>query len=62
MVRDRMMRIGHTDLRIGAAAELAADHERHDARDVALIGEQLQVEHQLGMLLEGLRHAGRSIE
>ena len=50
MVRDRMVRVGHADLGIGAAAELAADHERHDARHVALVGEQLQVEHQPGVL------------
>ena len=52
VVRDRMMRVGHADLRIGAAAELAAHHERDDARQVALVREHLQVEHQLRVLVE----------
>jgi hypothetical protein len=62
VMRDRMMRIRHADLGIGAAAELAADHERRDPGNVALIREPLQVEHQPGVLLEGIGHPGRAIE
>src|SRR5262249_10346481 len=37
----------------------ATDHERADPREIALICEQLQVEHQLDVLFEGLRDASR---
>ena len=47
MVRRRMMRVGSADFGIAPAAELAADHERRDARHVRLIRQHLQVEHQL---------------
>jgi hypothetical protein len=46
IVRDRMMRIGHADLRVGHAAVLATHHEGDDARQIALIGQHLQVDHQ----------------
>jgi hypothetical protein len=46
VVRQRVMRIGHADLGIGAVARLARELERHDARDVALHRQHLQVEHQ----------------
>src|SRR5262249_44410701 len=62
LVRQRMVPAGRADFRIRAAAELAADHEGDDARQVALISEYLQVEHQSRMLLERSRNAGRLIE
>ena len=40
------MRIRHADLRVRSAAELAPEHERDDARQVGLVREHLQVEHQ----------------
>src|SRR5579884_2864235 len=53
-----MVGIRHTDFRIGAPAEFSANHERGDSRDVALIGENLNVEHQLGMFRKGFGNAG----
>ena len=57
MMREPVVRVGHADLRVGAGADLASVHEADDARQIALIGEPLQVEHQLGVLFEGRRHA-----
>ena len=57
-----MVRVGHADLRIGARAHLAAEHERAHARQVGLEGQHLQVEHQLGVLLERGRDAGRPLD
>ena len=47
VVGQRMVRIGHADLRIGPQAALAAEHHRRDAREVGLERDHLQVEHQL---------------
>src|SRR4029453_1511367 len=47
-----MMRFVHADLRKGAAADLAAHHERDDARQVALEREYLQVEHERRVIFE----------
>ena len=41
VVRQRMMRLGHADLGIGARAGLASELERDDAGDIALHGEHL---------------------
>ena len=62
VMRDRVMRVRHADLRIGHAAELAAEHERDDARQVALIREHLQVAHQLDVIVVRRRDAGRVID
>ena len=56
------MPFGDADLRIGAEVQLAAEHERDDARDVGLEGEPLQVVHQLDVLVEPLRNADRPFE
>ena len=53
MVRRRVVRLRHADLRVGAATVLAADHEADDAGQVGLVGQHLQVEHQLRVLVEG---------
>ena len=52
VMRERVMGIRHTDLRIRAGALLAAEHEGHDPCQVGLEREELQVEHQLEVLLE----------
>jgi len=39
VVGERVMRIGHADLRVGAVAGFAGELERHHARDVALHGQ-----------------------
>jgi hypothetical protein len=36
VVRERVVRLGHADLRIGARALLLAEHERDDAREIRL--------------------------
>ena len=56
-MRHRVMRLVQPDLRIHARALLAAIHERGHARDVALERQVLQVEHQLGVIVEPLGHA-----
>ena len=62
VMRQRMMRIGNADLRIGAVAGFARQLKRDDARDVALQRQQLQVEHQSGVVGVGRRHADGPIE
>ena len=47
MVRDRMVRVGHADLRICHTALLMPEHERDHAGHIALISQNHQVEHQL---------------
>ena len=59
VVRQRMVRLRHPDLRVGARALLLADHERDHPRQVGLEGEELQVEHQLQVVLEDRRRALR---
>ena len=62
MVRERVVRIGHADLGVGAVAGLARELERDDAGDVALQRQHLQVEHQPRVVGVGGRHAHRAIE
>ena len=50
VMRRRVVRLGHADLRIGARADFARHLERDDARHVGLQREHLQVEHQLDVL------------
>ena len=59
MMRDRVVRLVDADLRIRPAADLTTHHERDDARQVALVRQHLQVEHQLRVLVVACRHAGR---
>ena len=56
-----MVRLGDTDVRIGPLTELAAEHEREDAGEVGLIGDEQQVEQELHMFFEGLRHTDGSV-
>src|SRR5437660_1709539 len=46
VMRKRMMRIGHTDLRISAIAGFTRELEGDDACDIALESQDLQIEHQ----------------
>ena len=59
VVRQRMVRFGHADLRVRPGALLLADHERDDARQVGLKRQELQVEHQRQVVFEDRRHALR---
>ena len=56
------MRVRHADLRIGHAAELVAEHQGDDARQIALVGQHLQIEHQLDVVVTRRRDAGRMID
>ena len=62
VVRQRVVRVGDADLRIGRAALLAADHVGEDARRVGLVGQQEQVVHQPRVVLERDRDAGRRLQ
>ena len=55
VVRHRVMALREADLGIGAEVELAAEHERHDAREVRLEREPLELVHELHVLAERLR-------
>ena len=61
-MRDRMMRLGHADVRIGPRARLARHLERDDARHVGLQRQHLQIEHQPDVVFPHRRDAGRPIE
>ena len=62
VVRGRVMRLVDADLREGAPADLPPQHQRDHARQVALIGEHLQVEHQLHVIGERRRDARRLVD
>src|SRR6202163_792158 len=57
-----MVRVGNADLRVGTIALLARELECDDARDIRLKGENLQVEHQLGVIGERRRDPYRPIQ
>ena len=48
-------------LRVGAAGQVAGEEQRADAGDVGLERQRQQVELQLDVLVEGLRHADRHL-
>ena len=62
MVTGGMVWVGHADFRIGAIAELARELEGDDPRDIRLKRQSLQVEHQLGVVAERLRHPHRAVQ
>ena len=61
VMRRRMVRVGHADLGIRPAADLARHHVGADAGQVGLVGQEHQVEHQPGVLGVGRRDAGRLV-
>ena len=61
MVRTRVVRRPHPGLGIRAQADVARDHQRRYARDVALERERLQIEVQLDVLVERLRDPERHV-
>ena len=61
VVRARVVRRPHAGLGIRAQADVAGDHQRRHARDVALERERLQIEVQLDVLVERLGHAERHL-
>ena len=52
VVRYRVMRLWDADLGIGANAFFTADQERADASQIGLIGNQHEVEHDVGVFFE----------
>ncbi len=60
-MRERVERIGHADVVARLLADLWRDHEALDAREVALIRERDQVEHQAEVLVEVLRGRARHL-
>ena len=59
MVRQRMVRLRHADLRIGPRALFLAEHERDHARQIGLKRQHLQIQHQRQMIFEDRRRALR---
>ncbi len=59
VVRDGVESFRYANFRISATAQLASQHERRDPCQISLEGEDLQVEHQLGVSLERVGNAGR---
>ena len=62
VMRDRVMRLGHPDVRVGSGARFTRHLERDDAGDIGLEGEHLEVEHQPDVVFPHRRHACRTIE
>src|SRR6516164_8380005 len=62
MMRERVMRVLDPDLRIRATGQFTPHHERHHASEVALIGENLQIEHQLHVLFERRWNTSRRLD
>src|SRR5439155_9975129 len=58
----RMVRIGDADVRVRTIALLARELEGDDARNVCLEGQNLQVEHELGVVGERRRDSDRPVE
>ena len=59
VVRQRMVRFGHANLRVWARALFFADHEGNDAREIGLERQELQVEHQRQVIFKDRRCALR---
>ncbi len=62
VMRKRVVRIGHADLRVSAIARFARELEGNDAGDIALQCEHLQIEHQSRMVGVSRGHPDRPIE
>ena len=62
VVRHRVVAVGDADPRIRPSAQLARDLERDDAGDVGLEREEVQVEHQPGVVVELVRDADRLLD
>ena len=60
-MRRRMEAGGHTAVRVDAARRVAAHLEREDAGRVRGERQRLQVEHQLHVVVERIRHADRRL-
>ncbi len=58
MVRQRMERVGNTDMRISLVADLGRHHERHDSRHIRLVRQCDHVKQESDLLVE-VRNADR---
>ncbi len=59
VMRERVVRFRHANLRIGPRALLLAEHERNDARQIGLEREHLQIHHQRQVIFKDRRRAQR---
>ena len=57
VMRQRMMGIRNTDLRIRPQTQLTHQHECRNSGEIRLIGERLKIEQEPGMLFERVRNA-----
>ena len=62
MVRQSVVALGNANLRIGSEVQLPTQHEGHDARDVGLKRQPLELVHQLDVLIESLRDPIRTLQ
>ena len=62
VMRQRMVRLVHANLRVYVRVLFAADHERDDPRQVALKRQELQVQHQPHVLFKTGRSALRLLQ
>ena len=61
-MRDVVVRARNIELGVGALTRFARHHERENAREVGLVGDSQQVEHQIRMVDEVVRHTERRVE
>ncbi len=61
VMADRVERIRHADVVVGAVGAFGDHHVRRDAREIRLIGERDQVEHEPDLLVEVLELADRRV-
>src|SRR5439155_11931662 len=58
----RMMSLVEADLWVAAAAQLTAHHERDDSREIRLVRQHLQIEHEPCVLRKRRRNASRPFD
>ena len=57
MVRGVVKALAHAAAGVHGVAVLARQHQRRDARDLGAVGEHLQIEHHVQVLLERIGNA-----
>ena len=62
VMRERVVRFGDANLRVGTRALLLANHERDHARQIGLKRQELQIEHQRQVIFEHRRYALRLLQ
>jgi len=59
MMRNGVVRLGDAHLRVTALAEFTGQHEGENARLIGLICQGEEIEHELRVLVVGIRHTDR---